>query len=135
METISPELALVDATLKTSVVEARDESSDLAESSGSGNRRRPSPTARERVRREALGGTREISSPKPRRRGRRAVWWGLIFVLITAGLASREASRRDTGVEPVNTPAELVSADSMQAYRGLAILTNQPEEPTKLVGI
>ena len=32
-------------------------------------------------------------------------------------------------------PAELVSADSMQAYRGLAILTNQPEEPTRLVGI
>jgi tRNA dimethylallyltransferase len=32
-------------------------------------------------------------------------------------------------------PAELVSADSMQVYRGLPILTNQPEEPTKLVGI
>ena len=32
-------------------------------------------------------------------------------------------------------PAELVSADSMQAYRGLPILTNQPEEPTSLVGI
>jgi tRNA dimethylallyltransferase len=32
-------------------------------------------------------------------------------------------------------PAELVSADSMQAYRGLPILTNQPEEPTRLVGI
>jgi tRNA dimethylallyltransferase len=32
-------------------------------------------------------------------------------------------------------PAELVSADSMQAYRGLAILTNQREEPTRLVGI
>ncbi|HLM33578.1 MAG TPA: tRNA (adenosine(37)-N6)-dimethylallyltransferase MiaA [Gaiellaceae bacterium] len=31
--------------------------------------------------------------------------------------------------------AELVSADSMQAYRGLPILTNQPEEPTRLVGI
>jgi tRNA dimethylallyltransferase len=32
-------------------------------------------------------------------------------------------------------PAELVSADSMQAYRGLPILTNQPEEPTRLVAI
>ena len=32
-------------------------------------------------------------------------------------------------------PAELVSADSMQVYRGLSILTNQPEEPTRLVGI
>jgi tRNA dimethylallyltransferase len=32
-------------------------------------------------------------------------------------------------------PAEIVSADSMQAYRGLPILTNQPERPTALVGI
>jgi tRNA dimethylallyltransferase len=33
------------------------------------------------------------------------------------------------------TPAEIVSADAMQAYRGLPILTNQPEHPTALVGI
>ena len=32
-------------------------------------------------------------------------------------------------------PADLVSADSMQVYRGLPILTNQPERPTRLVGI
>jgi tRNA dimethylallyltransferase len=32
-------------------------------------------------------------------------------------------------------PAELVSADSMQVYRGLPILTNQPAAPTRLVGI
>jgi tRNA dimethylallyltransferase len=32
-------------------------------------------------------------------------------------------------------PAEIVSADAMQAYRGLPILTNQPERPTALVGI
>jgi tRNA dimethylallyltransferase len=32
-------------------------------------------------------------------------------------------------------PAEIVSADSMQVYRGLPILTNQPERPTALVGI
>jgi tRNA dimethylallyltransferase len=32
-------------------------------------------------------------------------------------------------------PAELISADSMQAYRGLPILTNQPETATRLVGI
>jgi tRNA dimethylallyltransferase len=32
-------------------------------------------------------------------------------------------------------PAEVVSADAMQAYRGLPILTNQPELPTRLVGI
>ncbi len=31
--------------------------------------------------------------------------------------------------------AEVVSADSMQVYRGLPILTNQPAFPTRLVGI
>src|SRR5213594_3522708 len=30
---------------------------------------------------------------------------------------------------------EVVSADAMQAYRGLPILTNQPQQPTRLVGI
>jgi tRNA dimethylallyltransferase len=33
------------------------------------------------------------------------------------------------------TPAELVSADSMQVYRGLPTLTNQPRGPTRLVGV
>jgi len=32
-------------------------------------------------------------------------------------------------------PAELVSADSMQVYRGLPLLTNQPLSSTRLVGI
>jgi tRNA dimethylallyltransferase len=32
-------------------------------------------------------------------------------------------------------PVELVSADAMQVYRGLPILTNQPEFPTRLVAI
>jgi tRNA dimethylallyltransferase len=32
-------------------------------------------------------------------------------------------------------PAEIVSADSMQLYRGLPILTAQPERPTRLVAI
>jgi tRNA dimethylallyltransferase len=32
-------------------------------------------------------------------------------------------------------PAELVSADAMQAYRGLPILTNQSDFPTRLVAI
>ncbi len=32
-------------------------------------------------------------------------------------------------------PAELVSADSMQVYQGLPILTNQSDTPTRLVGI
>jgi tRNA dimethylallyltransferase len=32
-------------------------------------------------------------------------------------------------------PAEIVSADAMQVYRGLPILTNQPGRPTRLVGV
>jgi tRNA dimethylallyltransferase len=32
-------------------------------------------------------------------------------------------------------PADVISADSMQVYRGLPILTNQPQTPTRLVGI
>jgi len=32
-------------------------------------------------------------------------------------------------------PAEIVSADSMQVYRGLPVLTNQPTRPTRLVAI
>ncbi|MBA2567876.1 MAG: tRNA (adenosine(37)-N6)-dimethylallyltransferase MiaA [Actinobacteria bacterium] len=32
-------------------------------------------------------------------------------------------------------PAEIVSADSMQVYRGLPILTAQPERPTRLVAV
>jgi tRNA dimethylallyltransferase len=32
-------------------------------------------------------------------------------------------------------PAALISADSMQLYRGLPILTNQPATPTRLVGV
>ncbi|HET9675795.1 MAG TPA: tRNA (adenosine(37)-N6)-dimethylallyltransferase MiaA [Gaiellaceae bacterium] len=32
-------------------------------------------------------------------------------------------------------PGELVSADAMQAYRGLPVLTNQSARPTRLVGI
>jgi tRNA dimethylallyltransferase len=32
-------------------------------------------------------------------------------------------------------PAEVVSADSMQVYRGLPILTNQPARPTHLVAV
>jgi tRNA dimethylallyltransferase len=32
-------------------------------------------------------------------------------------------------------PAEIVSADAMQVYAGLPILTNQPNGPTRLVGV
>ncbi|MDQ3822386.1 MAG: (d)CMP kinase, partial [Actinomycetota bacterium] len=30
---------------------------------------------------------------------------------------------------------EVVSADSMQVYRGLPVLTNQPKRPTRLVAV
>ena len=46
-----------------------------------------------------------------------------------------------TGKSPVaaavaeRIPAELVSADALQVYRGLPILTNQASEPTRLIGI
>jgi tRNA dimethylallyltransferase len=33
------------------------------------------------------------------------------------------------------TPVRLISADAMQVYRGLEILTNQSKRPTELVGI
>jgi tRNA dimethylallyltransferase len=47
------------------------------------------------------------------------------------------ASGKSAVAEALTTqiPAEIVCADAMQAYRGLPILTNQPEQPTRLVGI
>jgi tRNA dimethylallyltransferase len=32
-------------------------------------------------------------------------------------------------------PAEIISADAMQVYEGLPVLTNQPERPTRLVAV
>ena len=47
------------------------------------------------------------------------------------------ASGKSAAAEAIadRIPAELVSADSMQVYRGLPILTNQPTRPTRLVAI
>jgi tRNA dimethylallyltransferase len=47
--------------------------------------------------------------------------------------ASGKSAVADALAERV--PAEIVSADSMQLYRGLPLLTNQPVHPTRLVGI
>ena len=47
--------------------------------------------------------------------------------------ASGKSAVADAIVERI--PAEIVSADAMQVYRGLPILTNQPSKPTRLVGI
>jgi tRNA dimethylallyltransferase len=53
------------------------------------------------------------------------------------GIYGPTASGKSAVAEAIadRVPAELVSADSMQVYRGLPILTNQPERPTRLVAI
>jgi tRNA dimethylallyltransferase len=53
------------------------------------------------------------------------------------GIFGPTASGKSAVAEAIadRIPAELVSADSMQVYRGLPILTNQPERPTRLVAI
>ena len=56
------------------------------------------------------------------------------FVLAIFGpTASGKSAVAEAIAERVD--AELVSADAMQAYRGLPILTNRSERPTRLVGI
>jgi tRNA dimethylallyltransferase len=47
--------------------------------------------------------------------------------------ASGKSAVAETVAERI--PAELVSADAMQVYRGLPILTNQSAYPTRLVGV
>jgi tRNA dimethylallyltransferase len=56
------------------------------------------------------------------------------FVLAVFGptASGKTAVAQELGAR---VPAELISADSMQAYRGLPILTNQPATPTRLVGM
>lgn len=53
------------------------------------------------------------------------------------GIFGPTASGKSAVAEAVaeRIPAELVSADAMQGYRGLATLTNQSSYPTRLVGI
>ena len=52
-------------------------------------------------------------------------------------LSGPTASGKTAVAEELATrfPAELISADSMQVYRGLPILTNQPSVHTRLVGV
>jgi tRNA dimethylallyltransferase len=56
-----------------------------------------------------------------------------LVLAIFGPTASGKSTVAEALVERV--PVEIVSADAMQAYRGLPILTNQPERPTRLVGI
>jgi tRNA dimethylallyltransferase len=56
---------------------------------------------------------------------------------LVLGIFGPTASGKSAVAEAIadRLPAELVSADSMQAYRGLPILTNQPQRPTRLVAV
>ena len=56
-----------------------------------------------------------------------------VVVAIFGPTASGKTAVAEAVAERVG--GEVVSADSMQAYRGLPILTAQPERPTRLVGI
>jgi tRNA dimethylallyltransferase len=56
-----------------------------------------------------------------------------LVVAIFGPTASGKSAVAEAVAERI--PAELVSADAMQVYRGLPILTNQPDYPTRLVGI
>lgn len=58
---------------------------------------------------------------------------GGLVVAIFGPTASGKSAVAEALVERVG--GDVISADSMQAYRGLPILTNQPERPTRLVGI
>jgi tRNA dimethylallyltransferase len=57
----------------------------------------------------------------------------MTVIAIFGPTASGKSAVAEALVERI--PAELVSADSMQVYRGLPILTNQSDYPTRLVGI
>jgi tRNA dimethylallyltransferase len=56
-----------------------------------------------------------------------------LVLAIFGPTASGKSSVAEAVAERI--PAELVSADAMQVYEGLPILTNQPSTPTRLVGI
>jgi tRNA dimethylallyltransferase len=58
-------------------------------------------------------------------------------VTVVIGIFGPTASGKSAVAEAVavRIPAELVSADAMQVYRDLPVLTNQSTHPTRLVGI
>ncbi len=58
---------------------------------------------------------------------------GTLVVAIFGPTASGKTAVAEALSERI--PAEVISADSMQVYQGLPILTNQPSRPTRLVGI
>jgi tRNA dimethylallyltransferase len=57
---------------------------------------------------------------------------GLVLAIFGPTASGKSAV---AGAVAARIPAELVSADAMQVYRGLPVLTNQPVAPTRLVAI
>jgi tRNA dimethylallyltransferase len=59
------------------------------------------------------------------------------LVTVVIGIFGPTASGKSAVAEAiaVRIPAEIVSADAMQVYRDLPVLTNQSTHPTRLVGI
>ena len=56
-----------------------------------------------------------------------------LVIAIFGPTASGKSSVAETLAARI--PAEVVSADAMQVYRGLPVLTDQPQNPARLVGI
>jgi tRNA dimethylallyltransferase len=81
-----------------------------------------------------MGRTDMSQSDKESPAGRRAVPRVGVEVLAVFGpTASGKSAVAEALADRLGT--EVVSADALQVYRGLPILTNQPERPTRLVGI
>jgi tRNA dimethylallyltransferase len=70
--------------------------------------------------------------PRRPRAGARTPF-GPLVLAIFGPTASGKTAVAEALVDRI--PAEIVSADAMQAYRGLPILTNQSERPARLVAI
>ncbi len=56
---------------------------------------------------------------------------------LVIGIFGPTASGKSSVAEAIaaRVPATIISVDSMQVYRGVGVLTNQPTHPTRLVGI
>ena len=77
-------------------------------------------------------GQHPSESPKPRR-GATDSPERVEVIAIFGPTASGKTAVAEAAADALGT--EVVSADAMQVYRGLPILTNQPERLTRLVGI
>jgi len=73
----------------------------------------------------------------PASRRRISLWPERALPELVLAIFGPTASGKTAVAEEIarRNPAELVSADAMQVYRGLPVLTNQSEHPTRLVGI